>query len=130
MDFRTGTARTLISHFPKIVLHVSRENVVFWHTNSKPDLLGFKVWLEATIRITLEVCDIQSVRAEAVDFGEKIPTVIDGFFLEVVAERPIAQHLEESVVVGIFAHIIQIIVLATSTYTLLRICNPTILSFF
>ena len=45
--------------------------------------------------------------------GQELPGVGDGLLLEVVPKRPVAQHLEEGVVVHIFAHIVQVVVLAT-----------------
>lgn len=42
-------------------------------------------------------------------------------YLEVVTEGPVAQHLEERVVVHILADIVQIVVLATSADALLRV---------
>lgn len=43
--------------------------------------------------------------------------------LEVVAERPVAEHLKEGVVVDVLADIVQIIVLASSTNALLRVAS-------
>ena len=41
--------------------------------------------------------------------------------LKVVAERPVTQHLEECVVIAILADIVEIVVFATSTNTLLTV---------
>jgi len=41
--------------------------------------------------------------------------------LEVIAERPVAQHLEKGVVVRVLAYILEIVVLSTGTDTLLRV---------
>lgn len=43
------------------------------------------------------------------------------FYLEVIPKGPGPQHLEESVVVDIFSHVIQVIVLAPSSDALLSI---------
>ena len=51
-------------------------------------------------------------------YSEKLPGVADGFILEVVSKRPVAQHLKEGVMVHILSHIIQVIVLATSSNAL------------
>jgi hypothetical protein len=50
--------------------------------------------------------------------------------LEVVAERPIPQHLEEGVVVAVLAYIVQIVVLAACTYAFLGIDCTLVLAFF
>lgn len=42
-------------------------------------------------------------------------------YLEVVPKRPGAQHFKEGVVVNVFAHIIQIVVFASSTDALLGV---------
>ena len=49
---------------------------------------------------------------------KQLPGKVDGLLLEVVPEGPVAQHLEEGVVVHILANVIKVIVLATSTYAL------------
>lgn len=41
--------------------------------------------------------------------------------LEIIAERPVAEHLKECVMVYILAHIIQVVVFAPSTDALLRV---------
>ena len=43
---------------------------------------------------------------------EQLPGPVDGVGLEVVPEAPIAQHLEERVVVHVLAHVVQVVVLA------------------
>ena len=42
-------------------------------------------------------------------------------YLEVVAKAPVAKHLKEGVVVGIFADVVQVVVLTASADTLLRV---------
>ena len=54
---------------------------------------------------------------------ETLPGHADGLFLEVVPEGPITQHLEEGVVVQVLAHIIQIIMLASGSYTFLGVAS-------
>lgn len=49
---------------------------------------------------------------------EQLPCPADGLLLEVVPKRPVSQHLKECVVVHILANIIQVIVLATCTWTM------------
>lgn len=44
-------------------------------------------------------------------------------YLKVVTKRPVSQHFKESMMVDIFANIIQIIVLTSSTDTFLSIHN-------
>ena len=42
-------------------------------------------------------------------------------YLEIIAKRPIAQHLKKGVVIGIFTHILQVIVLSTCTNAFLSV---------
>ena len=41
--------------------------------------------------------------------------------LEKVSERPVSQHLEEGVMVGVLSNIVQVIVLSSSSNALLRV---------
>lgn len=45
-------------------------------------------------------------------------------YLEIVPKGPISKHLKEGVVVNILSHIIQVIVLSSSSYALLGISCP------
>src|SRR6266478_7929069 len=47
------------------------------------------------------------------DFGDEFPRPIDGLLFEIVAEAPVAEHLEESVVIGVEADVVEVVVLAT-----------------
>ena len=51
--------------------------------------------------------------------SEELPGPADSLLLEVIAKRPVAQHLEEGVVVHVLADVVQVIVLASRTYALL-----------
>lgn len=44
---------------------------------------------------------------------EQRPRKMYGFALEVVSKRPVSQHFEKSVVISVFANVVQVIVLAT-----------------
>jgi hypothetical protein len=45
----------------------------------------------------------------------------DGFLLEVVAEGPVAEHLEERVVIGVEADVVEVVVLAAGADALLGV---------
>ena len=53
--------------------------------------------------------------------GQQFPRPGDGLGLEVVAEAPVAQHLEERVVVGVVADVFQVVVLAAGADALLAV---------
>ena len=55
---------------------------------------------------------IEAFLGEVVDFGEELPGPGDGFFAEVVAKRPVAEHFEEGVVVGVVSYVFEVVVFA------------------
>src|ERR1700675_1338594 len=52
--------------------------------------------------------------------GDEIPRKMNGFSLEVVAETEITQHLEERVVSGRVADVLQVVVFAAGAHAALR----------
>ena len=51
----------------------------------------------------------------------QLPRPLDRFFLEVIAEAPVAEHLEEGVVIRIEPDIIQIVMLSAGADAFLRV---------
>ena len=64
--------------------------------------------------------DHQPVGRHAEFFGHQLPGKLDGALLEVIAEREIAEHLEEGVVARGVADIVEIVVLAAGAHAFLR----------
>jgi len=58
--------------------------------------------------------------------ADVVPGIFDRGFLEVVAEREIAQHLEEGVVTGRVANIVEVVVLAAGADAFLNGRGPDI----
>ena len=58
---------------------------------------------------------------QAPNLCQQFPSPTYSFFLKVVSKGPITQHLEECVVVGVPAHIFQVIVFSTGPDAFLRI---------
>lgn len=56
---------------------------------------------------------------------DKLPGHFAGVSFEVVPERPIAQHLEERVMVAVRAHDLQVVVFTPYPHALLRIHSPS-----
>jgi hypothetical protein len=54
----------------------------------------------------------EALRRDAPDLGEQFPAPGERVLLEVVAEGPVAQHLEHRVVVGIETDVLEVVVLA------------------
>ena len=61
----------------------------------------------------------QPLPVDAVDAGQTVPGEVDRIALEIVAEGEVAQHLEERVVTGRRANLLQIVVLAADAHALL-----------
>ena len=113
MDFRTRPARAGLAHLPEIVLFVEAEDAVFGHArHSLPKLFGFVVLAEDG--------DVEAVFGKAVVLGDQVPGEADGVGLEVIAEREIAQHLEERVMAAGVADVFEIVVLAARAHAFLR----------
>ena len=64
--------------------------------------------------------DHQPVLRQAELLGDQIPGELDGAVLEIVAEREIAEHLEEGVVARGVADIVEVVVLAAGAHAFLR----------
>ena len=57
---------------------------------------------------------------DAVFLGEQPPGQLDGAFLEIIAERAIAEHLEKGVVSRRVADIVEVVMLAAGAHAFLR----------
>ena len=64
--------------------------------------------------------DHQALFGDAELLGHQVPGELDGAVLEVVAEREVAEHLEEGVVARGIADIVEVVVLAAGAYAFLR----------
>eukprot|EP00804_Cyclotella_cryptica_P004142 CCRYP_016874-RA/>CCRYP_016874-RA protein AED:0.21 eAED:0.34 QI:764/0/0.5/1/0/0/2/0/134 len=65
--------------------------------------------------------NIQPRLFDPVDVDQQFPSPPNGLLLEVVPEAPAAQHLKESVVIGVLAHVLQVVVLAPRANALLAV---------
>ncbi len=68
----------------------------------------------------------EAVRRQAQPLGHELVGVPDGLPLEVVAEAEVPQHLEEGVVAGGRAHVLQVVVLAAHPHALLDGHRPPV----
>ena len=68
----------------------------------------------------------EPVLGQAVLLGDQVPGELDRQRLEVVAEAEIAQHLEEGVVPGGVADIVEVVVLAAGAHAFLRGHRPVV----
>ena len=128
VQFGAGAAGTGLSHHPEIVLHVAVHNVNLrvqpaGTEQFRPVIPGLLVKLPgiplALVRRVHR--GVQPFRRKPPAFHDQLPGPVNGFLLEIIAEGPVAQHLEKRVVVGIIAHILQVIVLASGADALLGV---------
>src|SRR5262249_3328577 len=64
---------------------------------------------------------VKLVLRQLPDGGQELPRPDDGLALPVVAERPVAQHLEEGVMIGVAADLLEVVVLAADAQHLLAV---------
>ena len=77
-----------------------------------PILGGLIVARDVLFRRTLEDRHVEILWIQLQHIHQILPGHIDGALLEVVAKRPVAEHLEHRVVVGVVSHLLQVVVLA------------------
>ena len=120
MDFGTGTARAGLTHLPKVVLVAELQNM--GGDNVGLFLPDFKALL-----VVLVNGRIKPLFWEFPYFGQQFPGPADRLMLVIVAERPVAEHLEKGVVVSVAPHIFEIVVLAGGPDALLGIGRTYVL---
>ena len=87
----------------------------------EPGLAGFGVKRGSVFLGTLEHRCVENVLVYAVNFGKQFPGPVYGLGLEVVAETPVAEHLEHRVVVGIVANLFKVVMFSADSQALLRV---------
>jgi len=129
VDFATRAAGAGIAHFPEIVLaakigDVLRIYVCYLHPVTSCLLVGFQFAL-----FVFENRSPEPIFGQPPHLGEQLPGPSDGLPFVIIAKRPVAQHLEKGVVVGIVPHILQIVMFAGDPHALLSVSHSRILSF-
>ena len=108
-DLRTGTAGTGIAHAPEIVRSRDTDDPGIRQAgNLLPQVEG--------VIILGEHRDREPLLRQAELLRHQRPGMLDRDILEVVAEREVAEHLEEGVVARGVADIVEVIVLATGPH--------------
>src|ERR1017187_6526097 len=64
---------------------------------------------------------VKALRREFPDADDQFPRPLNGLFFEIIAETPVAEHLEKRVVIGVEADVVEVVVLAAGADALLRI---------
>ena len=117
VDLGAGPAGAGLAHGPEVVLRPELEDPVGRDVGG-PEAVRLGVARDRTL--ALEDRDLQAVLGEAELAGEEVPAELDRLLLEVVAEGEVAEHLEEGVVAGGHAHVLEVVVLAAGAHALLR----------
>ena len=112
-DLRARPARAGVAHRPEIVRGRDADDPVVGQAR---DLLP----VARRLVVGVEHRDQQLVLGQAVVLGQQVPGQLDRAFLEIVAEREVAQHLEEGVVARGVADILEVVVLAAGAHAFLR----------
>ena len=109
----TGAARPGIAHRPEIVRSGDTDDPVVGETG---DLFP----VARRLVILVVDGDEKLVLVQSEFPGHQVPGQLDRVFLEIVAEREIAEHLEKGVVTRGVADILKVVVLAAGADTFLR----------
>src|SRR5207249_11991095 len=100
VDLRARPAWPGLAHLPEIVLLAEPQDLLWVDVSLlAPPLLGFVVsGVDRSPKLVLR---------EMPDPGEQLPGPEDRFFLVIVTERPVAEHFEEGVMVGVPSHLFE-----------------------
>ena len=127
VNLAARAARAGLAHLPEVVLLVAQVDVRGVDVgHGAPDLGRLVVGGQALGRVALEHRRVQALAGQAPNLGQQLPRPGDGLALEVVAEAPVAQHLEERVVIGVVAHVFQVVVLSAGADALLAVGGPVV----
>ncbi len=112
-DLRARAARPGLAHRPEIVGGIDAHDALVGQAG---DLLPQRPRLV----VAGEDGGDQPLAWQLEFLGDQIPGELDGAVLEIVAEREIAQHLEEGVVARGVADVLEVVVLAAGAHAFLR----------
>jgi hypothetical protein len=118
VDLGARAARADVAGRPEVVLLAQADDAIVAEAGDvAPQRAGLVVGAE--LALAAEHRDHQAVGIEAVDAGQELPRPGDRVGLEVVAEREVAEHLEERVVARRLADLVEVVLLAAGAHALL-----------
>ena len=119
MNLRTRAAGAGVAHRPEVVLRAHVNDAL---AREPGDLLpqAFRFRVRAELALAAKHGDHEPLFGNVEHLGQHVPRVDDRFFLEVVAEGEVAEHLEERVMPRRDADVLQVVVLAADANALLR----------
>ena len=117
VDLGTPAARPGVAHLPEVVLGAEFADAI-GRQELAPQVVGLVVARHA--RLAHEDGGVEAILRQLPDLGQQAPRVGDRLGLEVVAEREVAEHLEERVMPRRRADVVEVVVLAADAHALLR----------
>ena len=127
VNLRTRTARSRFTHLPEIIVLVAMDDVILGQ-EAPPIIERLLVERHAIFGASLEHRSIHPLGRQPIDVVQQLPSPLDGLFLEIIAIRPVPQHLEHRMVIGIVTYLLQVVMLARYAQTFLRIGRTRILA--
>ena len=126
VEFRAGAAGAGLAHHPEVVLDAAKDDVdggvaAFGAEQGGPQVPGFLVELAGIAGLRAINRGVEAVGRQAPAIDHQLPGPGDGFLLEVIAERPIAEHFKKRVVIGVVADVFEVVVFAAGADALLGI---------
>ncbi len=119
VELRARPAGARVAHGPEIVLLPEAEDPA----GRDPDVVGPDPVGLVVLRVDRRV---EPVRRQAENAGDELPGEADRLALEIVAEREVAEHLEEGVVLGRPADVLEVVVLPADPHALLAGRGPPV----
>ncbi len=123
VNLGTRTAGTHIPHLPEIILLIAVQNP-FLRQIIQPNPACLLIPRQPVVGTSLEHRGIQPLLLQPHLHSQKFPGILNGMLLEIIPERPVAQHLEHRMMIRVVPHLLQVIVLSRHPQALLRIRHP------
>ena len=108
VELRTWPARAGRASLPKVVLAAEADDPLVGHADAAPDRDRLLVGAEPELLVATEDGHPDPLGVHAEALGRELPAPGDRLLLEVVAEAPITQHLEEGEVTGGVADLLDV----------------------
>ena len=123
VQFRAGSTGSGVSHGPKVLLLTHPKDALFRYAHPiSPKLQSLSVF-------SIDG-DIKTLPGQFVDLRAQLPSALDGFFLEIVSKREVAEHLEEGVVPASATHRLQVIMFSAHAHAFLTAGSPFVVALF
>ena len=127
MDLGARPTRPGVPHHPEVFLGgLVQDPLVGQRRLRKPQVVRLLVGRYSELVVPFVHRRVEPVRIQAPPFHQQLPSPRNGLGLEVVAKAPVAQHLEEGVMVGVMPHLLQVVVLTGDPQALLGVHGPRV----